>query len=84
MPSIIRRAIGTRDKFLILGCGSSEIFYRANGLMPRLISRVMEDLPRGSEGRRWLRQKSLIHTRFELQITAREPLHKSATCVIVD
>ena len=42
MPSIIRRAIGTRDKFLILGGGSSEIFYRANGLMPRLISRVME------------------------------------------
>ena len=44
MPSIIRRAIGTRDKFLILGGGSSEIFYRANGLMPRLISRVMEGL----------------------------------------
>lgn len=51
MPSIIR-AIGTRDKFPILGDGSSEIFYRGNGPMPRIfswvisrvISRVMEGL----------------------------------------
>jgi hypothetical protein len=43
VPSIIR-AIGMRDKFLILGDGSSEIFYRANGLMPRINSRVMEGL----------------------------------------
>ena len=40
----IIRAIGMRDRFLILGDASSEIFYRANGLMPRIISRVMEGL----------------------------------------
>lgn len=40
----IIRAIGMRGKFLILGDASSKIFYRANGLMPRIISRVMEGL----------------------------------------
>jgi short-subunit dehydrogenase len=40
----IMRAIGTRDQFLILGDAQSKLFYRANGLMPRITSRVMEGL----------------------------------------
>ena len=40
----IIKAIGMRDKFLTLGYVSSELFYRANGLMPRTTSRVMEGL----------------------------------------